>query len=242
MEDRELYLQVLQVARRIIDCGPEIVDMLKVTDKKRLYALIVETFRSFSAYSRLIESNYLVQSSAVLRLFVEQTAKISILVEHQELYDSFSKHCKIRQEIIDMPQKERKQYVLKAFNLNENQYTNALNYLDYGWIKPLSNKGEYGYHTMLKMAFGGEEGSVLKWIDRLDQFIHQNADSFSLTDEGFKLFVLDNIYFGCIAFEHFYVAFHNLTKKEFTFGGVRLFEDCFWPLYTKMLKPGDAIN
>ena len=241
MEDREQYLKVLEIAQEISDYGPAIVDNLRVAEKKRLYSLIVESFRSFSAFSRLIRTHFLVQSSAVLRLFVEEISKVVILVEHPELYDAFVKHCQVREEVIDMTQKQRKLRVMEIFGLSKNQYDNALAYLDYGWIKPISKEGKYGYHEMLKLACV-EGSSVLKWIDNLDQFIHQNIDSHSLTPEGFGLFELDNIYFGCIAFEKLFVAFHNLTGKEFVIKGERLFEDKFWPEYEKMLKPGDVIS
>lgn len=236
MEDRELYLKTLEVAQKISDCGPAIINDLQVIEKKRLYSLIVEAFRSFSAFSRLIRMHFLVQSSAVLRLLVEETSKITILVEHQELYDTFVEHCKAREEVLDMTQKQRKLRVMEIFGLSKKQYDNALAYLDYGWIKSISKEGKYGYHEMLKLAHI-EGSTVLKWIDNLDQFIHQNVDSLSLTNEGFRLFELDFIYLACITFEHLFNAFCNLTGKS-----SKVYEDEFWPLYEKMLKSGDFIN
>lgn len=236
MEDRELYLKTLEVAQKISDCGPTIINDLQVIEKKRLYSLIVEAFRSFSAFSRLIRMRFLVQSSAVLRLLVEETSKITILVEHQELYDTFVKHCQAREEVLDMTQKERKLRVTEIFGLSKNQYDNALAYLDYGWIQSISKEGKYGYHEMLKLAHV-EGNTILKWIDNLDQFIHQNVDSLSLTNEGFCLFELDFIYLACITFEHLFNAFCNLAGK-----GSKVYEDEFWPLYEKMLKPEDFIN
>lgn len=236
MEDRELYLKTLEVAQKISDCGPAIINDLQVIEKKRLYSLIVEAFRSFSAFSRLIRMHFLVQSSAVLRLLVEETSKITILVEHQELYDTFVKHCKAREEVLDMTQKQRKLRVMEIFGLSKNQYDNALAYLDYGWIKSISKEGKYGYHEMLKLAHV-EGSAVLKWIDNLDQFIHQNVDSLSLTNEGFRLFELDFIYLACITFEHLFNTFCNLAGKH-----SKVYEDEFWPLYEKMLKPEDFIN
>ena len=241
MENKQLYLEVLTIAQQISDYGPALVDSLKVTEKKRLFSLIVEAFRSFGAFSRLIRMHYLVQSSAVLRLFIEETSKVTILSEHPELYDAFEKHCKVREEVLEMTQKQRKLKVIEAFGLNKNQYENALSYLDYGWTKPISKEGKYGYHEMLKLACV-EDSTILKWVDNLDQFIHQNIDSHSLTNEGFGLFELDNIYLACIFFEKLFVSFHNITRKEFVINGERLFEDKFWPLYEKMLKPGDIIN
>lgn len=236
MEDRELYLKTLEVAQKISDCGPAIINDLQVIEKKRLYSLIVEAFRSFSAFSRLIRMHFLVQSSAVLRLLVEETSKITILVEHQELYDTFVKHCQAREEVLDMTQKQRKLRVMEIFGLSKNQYDNALAYLDYGWIKSINKEGKYGYHEMLKLAH--LEGSiVLKRVDNLDQFIHQNVDSLSLTNEGFRLFELDFIYLACITFEHLFNAFCNLAGKR-----SKVYEDEFWPLYEKMLKPEDFIN
>ena len=236
MEDRELYLQTLKVAQKISDCGPAIINELQVREKKRLYSLIVEAFRSFSAFSRLIQVHFLVQSSAVLRLLVEETAKIIILVEHPELYDDFVRHCQVREMVMDMTQKERKLKVMEEFGLSKNQYDSALAFLDYGWAKPISKEGKYGYHEMLKLAHA-EGSTILKWIDNLDQFIHQNVDSLSLTDEGFRLFELDFIYLACVTFEHLFNNFCNLAGK-----GSKVYEDEFWPLYEKMLKPGDIIN
>lgn len=241
MEDREQYLKVLKIAQEISDYGPDMINCLRVTEKKRFYSLIVESFRSFSAFSRLIRMHFLVQSSAVLRLFVEEISKVVILVEHPELYDTFVKHCQAREEVMDMTQKQRKLRVMEIFGLSKNQYDNALAYLDYGWIKPISKEGKYGYHEMLKLAFF-EDSTILKWIDKLDQFIHQSIDSCSLTQEGFNLFELENIYFGCVAFEKLFIAFHNLAGKEFVIKGERLFEDKFWPEYAIILKPGDVIN
>ena len=236
MEDRELYLKTLKAAQKISDYGPALINELQVKEKKRLYSLIVEAFRSFSAFSRLIQMHYLVQSSAVLRLLIEETAKIIILVEHPELFDNFSIHCQVREEVMDMTQKERKLRVIKKFGLSKNQYDNALAYLDYGWIKPISKEGKYGYHEMLKVAHV-EGSTILRWIDNLDQFIHQNIDSLSLTDEGFKLFELDFMYLGCITFEHIFNNFCNLTGKR-----SKVYEDEFLSLYEKMLKPDDKIN
>lgn len=236
MEDKELYLKTLKAAQKISDYGPAIINELQVREKKRLYSLIVEAFRSFSAFSRLIQMHFLVQSSAVLRLLVEETSKIIILVEHPELYDDFVKHCQVREEVMDMTQKERKLKVMERFELSKNQYDNALAFLDYGWIKSISKEGKYGYHEMLKVAHV-EGSTILRWIDNLDQFIHQNVDSLSLTDEGFKLFELDFIYLACITFEHLFNNFCNLAGKR-----SKVYEDEFLPLYEKMLKPGDVIN
>ena len=236
MEDRDLYFETLKVAQKISDCGPAIVNELQVREKKRLYSLIVEAFRSFSAFSRLIQMRFLVQGNAVLRLLVEETSKITILVEHPELYDSFVEHCKVREEVLDMTQKERKLKVMERFGLSKAQYDNALSFLDYGWIKPISKEGKYGYHEMLKVAHG-ETSAILKWVDNLDQFIHQNVDSLSFTNEGFGLFELDSIYLACITFEHLFTAFCNFIGKR-----SKVYEEEFWPLYDKMLKPGDVIN
>ena len=84
--NQNLYLEVLNVAQRISDFGPTIVDSLRTTEKRRLYSLIVEAFRSFSAFSRLIKGHFLVQGSAVLRVLTEQTLKNNLLVEYPELY------------------------------------------------------------------------------------------------------------------------------------------------------------
>lgn len=244
MEDKKQYLKVLTIAQEISDYGPKAVDDLRVVEKKRLYSLIVEAFRSFSAFSRLIRMHYLVQSCAVLRLFVEEVSKIVILEQHPEVYDIFVRHCQVREMVLDMSQKDRKRTVLKEFGLGENQFGNALSYLDYGWIKPLSDKGLYGYHEMLKLACV-ENSTILAYIDNLDQFIHQNIDSHSLTNEGFEGFELDNIYMALIGFEKLLVSFHNLNAEKrlcFAINGKRVLEDIFWPVYEKIIKPGDKID
>ena len=144
VKDKELYLNFLVVTQNISDYGPKAVDDLKVTKQKRLYSMIIEAFRSFSAFSRLIRMDFLVQSCAVLRVFIEEVSKIVILEQHPELYEVFEKHCQVRESLIEMTQKERKKIVLKEFNLSDNLYNNALSYLDYGWIKSISKEGKYG--------------------------------------------------------------------------------------------------
>ena len=149
MEDKNQYSHLLITAQKISDNGPKAVDDLRVTEQKRLYSLIVEAFRSFSAFSRLIRMHFLVQSCAVLRLFIEEVSKIVILEQHPEIYDTFARHCQVREMVLDMSQKDRKKTVIREFELGENQFSNALSYLDYGWIKSLNDRGQYGYHEML---------------------------------------------------------------------------------------------
>ena len=244
MNETEQYLSLLNTAQLISNYGPMAVNELKVTEKKRLYSLIIEAFRSFSAFSALIKNHFLVQSSAVLRMFVEQVSKIVILEQHPELYETFEKHCEVRESVLDMTQRERKKYVLEAFNLNENQYLNALSYLDYGWIKSLNKDGHYGYHEMLKLACC-ENSSILTYIDHLDQFIHQNIDSHSLSEEGFKYLELDNMYLSFICFEKLLVSFCNLAIEKklcFTIKGKKVLEEMYWPEYEKIIKKEDKMN
>ena len=244
MDENEL-LKVLELSQQISDLGPKAVNDLQVIKKKRLFSLIIEAFRSFSAFSRLIRSHYLVQSCAVLRLFVEQTSKVVILEQHPELYDGFERHCQVREKVIDMSQKERKLVVLEEFGLDRKQhYQYALSYLDYGWIKPLSKEGLYGYHEMIKTACV-EDSSILRYIDSLDQFIHQNVDSHSITNEGFIEFEKQNIYLSLLTFEKLLVSFSNLClekKLMFAINGKKVLEEIFWPEYEKIIKPEDRIS
>lgn len=241
MAKKEQYLSLLRKAQVISDLGPQAVNELKVTEKKRLYSMIIEAFRSFSAFSRLIQSDYMVQSCAVLRMFIEEISKIVILEQHPELYDEFARHCQVREKVLDMSQKERKKTVLQEFGLSEKQYSNALSYLDYGWVRSLNKNGAYGYHEMLKLACV-ENSTVLAYIDNLDQFIHQNLDSHSITSEGFEIAELDNMYLSFIEFEKLLVSFQNLTQKVFAIQGKRVLEDIFWPDYLNLLQPGDRIH
>lgn len=244
MTEKDKYLNLLIKAQQISDFGPKAVNDLRVIEKKRLYSTIVEAFRSFSAFSRLIRMGFMVQSCAVLRLFIEEVSKIFILVEHPELYDIFETHCKVREKVLDMNQKERRKFVLKEFNLSESQFTNSLNYLDYGWMRSLSKEGKFGYHEMLKLSCV-ENSTILAYIDNLDQFIHQNIDSLSLTDEGFENCELENMYLSFIGFEKLLVSFHNLNREKklcFAINGKRVLEDIYWPEYEKIIKPGDKVE
>ena len=241
MDERTKYLEVLKAAQSISDVGPTIVDQLKVTERKRLFSMIIEAFRSYSAFSKLIKEHFLVQSCAVLRVFVEEVSKIVILEQHPELYERFAEHCRVREKVLDKTQRERKLAVLKEFGLSDNQFKNALGYLDYGWIRSLSKEGAYGYHEMLKLG-GVENTTVVAYVDNLDQFIHQNVDSCSLSHEGFELFEMDNMYLSFVYFEKLLVSFQNITGKTFAFAGKRLLEDIFWPVYEEILKPGDKIS
>ena len=244
MTTKEQYLSLLKSAQLISDYGPRAVDELRVAEQKRLYSMIIEAFRSFSAFSRLIQMHFLVQGSAVLRMFVEQVSKIVILEQHPELYPAFERHCQVREMVLDMTQKERKQTVIKEFGLNNNQYNNALSFLDYGWIKSLNKNGSYGYHEMLKLSCV-ENSTILVYIDRLDQLIHQNVDSLSFSNEGFEAFELEHIYLSFLTFEKLLVSFHNLNvekRKCFAINGKRVLEDIYWPEYEKILKPEDIVN
>ena len=241
MTKKEQYLSLLRKAQAISDLGPQAVNELRVTEKKRLYSMIIEAFRSFSAFSRLIQSGYMVQSCAVLRMFIEEVSKIVILEQHPELYDEFARHCQVREKVLDMSQKDRKKTVLKEFGLSENQFKNALSYLDYGWIRSLNKDDSYGYHVMLKLACV-ENSTVLAYIDNLDQFIHQNLDSHSITLEGFEIAELDNMYLSFIGFEKLLVSFQNCAQKIFAIQGKRVLEDIYWPEYLNLLQPGDRIH
>lgn len=255
MEDitnKELHIQALDAAKELSDLGPDIVFSMQLTEKKRLYYLVIEAFRSFSAFCILIKKNFLVQSSSILRMFVEQMSKIVILYEHPEIYDTFVKHCKVREEVLDMSQKERKRKVIEVFDLNENQYTNALSYLDYGWIKSLNKDGKYGYHEMLNLSCM-ENTTILKWVDHMDQFIHQNVNSLSIDYAGFEQMKYEYIHFSLICFDKFYVSFHNLIVEKYpTYGlmpknslmkqGDTIFENKFSPIYDKTLLDSERVH
>lgn len=244
MTKKEQYLNLLNIARSISEMGPAAVDALKVTEKQRLYSMIIEAFRSFTAFSLLIQSNFLVQGCAVLRMFVEEVSKIVILEQHPELYGEFARHCEVREKVLDMSQKDRKKTVLKEFRLSEKQFGNALSYLDYGWIRSLNKNGAYGYHEMLKLACV-ENSTIVNYIDKLDQYIHQNIDSHFLSEYGFEQESLEKMYLSFIVFEKLLVSFHNLNSEKrlsFAIGGKRVLEDIYWPEYEKVIESVDRLN
>lgn len=231
----ELHFKVLALAQQVSDQGPTMVDDWRVTERKRIFSLLVESFRSFSAFSRLLREHYYVQSCSVLRMFVEQVTKFLLLVQHKDLYDIYVRHCQVRESIIDLPtSKERKKAVMSAFGLGEKQYSSALSYLDYGWARSVNKDGSYGYHEMLKMVW--TKGNILAWIDKLDQFVHQNLDSNSLTQEGFLLFEEDNIYLGTVVFESLFVELMNRLETIIPPSLLDLFKNRFWPEYEKLLQ------
>ena len=238
-ENYDSAFRVLELAQKVADQGPLMVDSWQVTERKRIFSLLVEAFRSFSAFSRLLRMHFYVQSCPVLRLFVEQVSKFLLLVRNKDLYDVYVHHLQVREQILEMSQKERKKTVINEFGLSENQYSSALSFLDYGWARSLNKEGKYGYHEMLKLAWEDNE-TILKWIDKLDQFIHQNLDSNSITEEGFLIFEVDNIYLGTVVFERLFVELLNRLEKLIPPGLKTSFTKEFWPAFEKFLNQNKA--
>lgn len=211
MEVKEQYLKVLNIAEKISNkCNAELFINLRSNEKITLSTLYFEAFRTFLSFKILIDRFYLSQSASILRMLIDETARLLILEKEPNLYKKFLKHRDVRKSIIDLDDKEQDQAIIKQFNLNK-EYKNhkkCITYLDYNWAIE-----EGGYYSFLNQAFG-EENNIVNWVKRLEQFIHQNINSLDLHDDGKITMKEDFIHIGCVVFERLYISFHNTYHEE----------------------------
>ena len=212
MEVKEQYLKILNIAEKISNkCDAELFISLRINEKITLSTLYFEAFRTFLSFKLLIDKFYLSQSASILRMLIDETARLLILEKEPNLYKKFLKHRDVRKSIIDLDEKEQDQTIIKQFNLNKKDYKNhkkCITYLDYNWA--IENGG---YYSFLNQAFG-EENNITNWVKLLEQFIHQNINSLDLYDEGKIRRKEEFIYIGCVTFERLYISFHKTYSEK----------------------------
>lgn len=206
-----------------------LVDYYDKLEKEDRYilAMFEDAYRSVIMFCLSIQNVAISQAGVLLRQLLEQTAICYILVTRPELKNDYVDHYKTRLELADLNKAKQIKKLATKYNIPNN--LNALTFMDYGWIK-FNDPRDCNEEGMLKYA-GFED--IVSWKKQyLDKLAHSSFVSIGFVTEDNSFPIVNNfIEIACKLFDHLCVAFHNLTKFDFKFNDVDLFNSQFRELY-----------
>ena len=196
-------------------------------DDKYVLAMFEDAYKSVNMFCLAIQDVAISQAGVLLRQLLEQTAICYILVTHPELKNDYVDHYKTRLELADLNKAKQIKALSEKYGIPNNQ--NALAFMDYGWIK-FENPKECSEEGMLKYA-GFDD--IISWRKKyLDKLAHSSFASIGFVGKDSSFPIINNfVEIASKLFDHLCVAFHNLTKFDFKFDGVDLFNSRFRELY-----------
>lgn len=198
-------------------------------DNKYLLSMFCDAYDGFNVFCFALREAAVSQAGLLLRQLLEQTAICYILVSHEELRTKYVEHYKLRIELANLNKAKQIKEISNRYGVPNNP--NALSFMDYGWLG-FENHNNCNEDGMLEYAGLGD---VIPWRKKyLDKLAHTSFLTTSLMGEEGDFPIVNNfIEIAGKLFDYLCVAFHNLTKFNFVFGGVDLFNDLFRMLYQK---------
>lgn len=192
-----------------------------------ILAMFDDAYRSVIMFCTAIQNVAISQSGVLLRQLLEQSAICCILVNHPELRNDYVDHYKTRIELAELNKAKQIKELSIKYGIPNNP--SALTFMDYGWIK-FENSWKCNEEGMLKYV-GFDD--IVAWKKQfLDKLAHSSFTSLTLMGEDGTFPIVNNfIEIAGKLFDHLCVAFHNLTKFDFKFDGVDLFNSRFRELY-----------
>lgn len=152
----------------------------KDKNKKPIYDLLADSFLTLYGYTMLIFNHSWSQAFCLLRLAIEQVAKLSILL----ICDgACSDYVSLRKECYEyelMSKNEKKQF--KKDKQIANSKTN--DYFEYSWIKYYTKDGSYGRNQMLDLAQLNELKDDYKFLNK---FVHGTLSIFELNKDNWSI-------------------------------------------------------
>lgn len=224
---RELIYSMQDISSRMSE-----VILLNYYDKfdkedKYMLAMFEDAYRSVIMFCLGIQNVAISQSGVLLRQLLEQTAICYILVSHPELKSGYADHFKTRLDLAELNKAKQIKKLAAKYNIPEKP--SALTFMDYGWIK-FDNPQDCNEEGMLKYAGFND---IISWKKiYLDKLAHSSFVGLNFIGDDNSFPIVNNfIEIASKLFDHLCVAFHNLTKFDFKFDGVDLFNSKFRELY-----------
>lgn len=219
----EEYKDLLESITSLCDKMPEIIMLNYFDSNQYLYSLYHEAFNSIKGVCVLFGNGGLIpQAAAILRMAIEQTAKIRVLEDHKELQDSYKEHRKLRYELKDLDSSEKRKKVIEHFKdkMNDSDNKKALEYLEYGWLKPLNK--EYGLNTLIDLSKIQDDNVIKNWKNELNHFVHGTLEftNFASTIDGPIIYAHVLISISAKLLDILICDFHNENKFSFVIDNI----------------------
>lgn len=217
----EKYKQLLSTITELVEKMPEII-LTKYFDKKKyLYALYFDAFNSVKAFCILIDNGCLLpQACSVLRMLIEQTATIRVLENNSDdLYQEYVIHQKIRFQIIDKDNNEKRELIKKEFKNSMGEKDNPIQFLEYGWLKLISDT--YGLDELINLSKIQEDKSFINWKNQLNLWVHGSIKSANIFHgDNATIYCHQLIMIVAKLLDILICDFHNRTGFDFVINGV----------------------
>ena len=101
-------------------------------NNKYLLSLFDESYKSAFIVCEAIKNGCVSQAAVVLRLLLESSSIIRVLIDYPDLLEKYIKHFEIRLDVSHTPNKERPILENSFPNVESNK---RLRYMDYGWFE-----------------------------------------------------------------------------------------------------------
>lgn len=205
-------------------------------NKKYLLCLFNESYKSVFIVCEAIKHGCISQAATVLRLLLESTSLIRVLINYPDLLEKYIKHFIIRIDISHAPDKERTILEESFPNVKSNK---RLSYMDYGWfeskLEPRIENGQLitpkaSEIELIKLAGFND---LVEWKRQyLDKISHQSFMMENMLDSnGEYPLLIRFIEIMCKLFDYLCCDFHQLTNFDFVFNGISMFQGNFRKLY-----------
>ena len=230
----EEYKILLEKMDSLCNKMPDIIFQNYFDNNKYLYSLYHEAFNSIKGFCVLMGNGALIsQSTAVLRMAIEQTATIRILEEHKELQEKYIEHQKLRFNIKDKSYLEQIEFVKTNFKniMDDYDKNNALKYLEYGWFKSIN--GKYGFNTLIDLSkIQEQDDAIIQWKSQLNKFIHGVLEfaNISFSADALIIYAHNLIEIAAKLLDIIIVEFHNENKFNFVIDNVN-YREAFLDAY-----------
>lgn len=237
---KESYKELLSCRVNISIEMNEVI-LLKYFDKlginnKYLLSLFNESYKSAFIVCEAIKNGCVSQAAVVLRLLLESSSIIRVLIDYPDLLEKYVKHFKIRLDISHTPNKERSVLENSFPNVESNK---RLSYMDYGWfeskLEPKIKNGKLDIPKpseteLIRLA---KFDDIIEWKKLyLDKISHQSFMMENMINSNGEIPILTSfLEILCKLFDCLCCDFHQLTNFDFVFDGLNVFQDKFRNLY-----------
>jgi hypothetical protein len=188
------------------------------SQQKYVLSLCYDSYKTIEVFCPCLPKAALVQASSLLRLLIDEACTACVLFDHLELLADFIEHYHFRDSIEGKSVSQRIKMTVEHYPQEKLDHRNALEFVDYGWAKPLSeNKEDYGLDTIIEAT--GLLNELKNWRRVCDRSVHLSVQSCQyLHDDAAEALSDELVYIAAVLFDQLSYRFHNATGFDFAFG------------------------
>ena len=155
------------------------LDAKKKPEEKIFYNLIADSFLTLFSYCKLMFEHAWSQAFAILRVGIEQVAKVYILATIPEALEQYINIHNLRAQFSNIKTEEEKKAFFNAHHIQKNK---IYSFFDYGWIAKFTSDGKYGRDQLIKLARLDE--FLVDIENSLNRFAHGSLSVFQMSKDN----------------------------------------------------------